>query len=144
MAVGGPFKFLEKEFLPQIFFNKFLYYIISFGFIKLVFPRYPTLPNANMAVRKEAYQKIGGFNPQLEWGQEVDLCKRLKGLGKIVFSKDVLVLTSFRRFSDENKKGLPALWHSLKEVNIGIRQGLVMHIHNKTFSAQREIRKKLI
>ncbi len=52
----------------------------------------------NMSVRKSAFLKIGGFNVALSMGEDVDLSKRLRAVGKIKIIPDLIVFTSGRRF----------------------------------------------
>jgi glycosyltransferase involved in cell wall biosynthesis len=54
-------------------------------------------PGMNFAVRKTAYQKIGGYNPLLPTAEDIDLGYRIRHLGKIVFHPGIVVYTSNRR-----------------------------------------------
>ena len=63
-----------------------------------------SLPGANMAVRKTAFAQVGGFNPELNLGEDADLSHRLSKIGKVLLDKKFLVSTSGRRY----RKGLLA------------------------------------
>lgn len=52
----------------------------------------------SFAVRREAYEQSGGFNPKLLAEEDVDLGQRLAKLGRIALVADVKVLTSGRRW----------------------------------------------
>jgi glycosyltransferase involved in cell wall biosynthesis len=46
----------------------------------------------NVVVRKDAYQKVGGFDPRLYPGEEINLFSKLSDIGyKLLYSPDVIV-----------------------------------------------------
>lgn len=49
-------------------------------------------------VRREIFQKVGGYNAELTAGEDFDLFRRIAKIGKIGFAKDIVVLESPRRF----------------------------------------------
>lgn len=57
------------------------------------------LIGSNLAVRKSAFLKIGGFNENLKSQEDGDLAERIKKIGKVKFDPKFLVLTSGRRFN---------------------------------------------
>lgn len=52
----------------------------------------------NVGIRASAYKKIGGFNPKLSYGEDIDLSKRLWKVGKIKFTNKLRTATSGRRY----------------------------------------------
>src|SRR3989344_1728936 len=52
----------------------------------------------NMAVRRSAFLKIGGFNTALTLGEDIDLAKRLREIGKVLVDINFLVFVSGRRY----------------------------------------------
>ncbi|MAG22328.1 MAG: hypothetical protein CL943_03425 [Candidatus Diapherotrites archaeon] len=52
---------------------------------------------SNIAVRRTAFEKIGGFNTNLVTAEDLDLAKRIGKVGKLKFSKKVFVDVSARR-----------------------------------------------
>jgi len=56
----------------------------------------PAVAGMNMAVRKDAFQKIGGFNLNLKTAEDIDLFNRLKKVGRIKYV-DAVTYTSARR-----------------------------------------------
>lgn len=52
----------------------------------------------NFAVKKEAWQKAGGFNIKISALEDVDLSLRVGKLGKIKYLSNLVVTTSYRRF----------------------------------------------
>ena len=55
----------------------------------------------NFAVRKNAYEQIGGFRADLWTAEDVDLGLRIRKLGKVVYAPQVKVYTSVRRLMAE-------------------------------------------
>lgn len=141
VAAGGIFLFSEKRFFSRVFFNKIMKPILLFILEKIIQPKYSSLSCVNMAVKKEDYEKVGGFDSSIKWGQELDLVKKLLQQGKIFFDRNLIVYTSGRRYFREDDNWLIAFLRSMKEVIITIYRGVAMHTKKKTFSAQKEIRK---
>ena len=57
----------------------------------------PHLMGMNFACRRDAYEAVGGFRPELVTAEDVDLGLRLREVGEIVWDPHMLVLTSARR-----------------------------------------------
>ena len=57
----------------------------------------PTFSGFNFAVRKDAYEEIGGFNTNLESAEDIDLSFRLAKIGSVKYFSDVVAYTSARR-----------------------------------------------
>ena len=53
----------------------------------------------NMSIRKDAYRKLGGFNPKINFNQDAYLSKKAKEIGQTVFLTENAVITSSRRYS---------------------------------------------
>jgi len=49
-------------------------------------------------IRKDVFVKVGGYNEECAAGEDFELFKRIRKLGKILFSKKVYVCESPRRF----------------------------------------------
>ena len=144
IAAGGPYFFYGERPTSKIFVNRVIMPILYLVHQIFLHPFHPTLPCANMAVRRNAYERVGGFDADLTWGQEIELCKRLAKVGRILFLPRLKVMTSFRRYSGENNRGPKAVARSIREGAIGIGRGLtVVHSKRHHFSAQEEIRKKI-
>jgi len=52
-------------------------------------------------VKKSIFDKIGGYNPMLAAGEDVDLFRRISKNYKVIFAKDLVVYESPRRFRRE-------------------------------------------
>lgn len=105
IAVGGPYRFDSKKY--KIFVEFFAWIWI---FLDKIFNKGNNIPGVNMAVLKSAYKKVGGFK---NCGYEdLDLSLRLKKYGKVLFLKDLLVITSFRRYAQ--KGFFKTVWKYMK------------------------------
>lgn len=58
------------------------------------------LAGSNMAVRKKEFDKIGGFNIYLTTGEDTDLMKRIRKVGRVSFASDAIVGYALRRIRD--------------------------------------------
>lgn len=57
----------------------------------------PHLNGMNFACRRDAYEAVGGFRPELVTAEDVDLGLRLKEVGKVIWDPRMIVHTSARR-----------------------------------------------
>ena len=55
-----------------------------------------------IAVRRHAFETVNGFDPEVLVGEDTDLFRRLRRVGRIVFAKELIVWISPRRFAIEN------------------------------------------
>lgn len=62
------------------------------------------------AVRKEVFQKLGGFNESLAVTEDYDLSCRLSEIGKLAFIKNLIVYESNRRIRKEGLLKTAATW----------------------------------
>jgi glycosyltransferase involved in cell wall biosynthesis len=51
-------------------------------------------------VKKDAFEKVGGYNESLAAGEDYDLYRRLRKLGRIKFLNDIIIYESPRRFRE--------------------------------------------
>lgn len=58
---------------------------------------------ANLAIRRDVFKKIGGFDSRLVAGEDYDLGSHAKEFGKIIYQRDLTVNTSARRFENKVK-----------------------------------------
>jgi len=98
VAVGGRVKPIVKNIVHRSIFllNSYLFpWLASFaGFY--------AFNGANIAFRKKAFDKAGGFRESLTFIEENELPNRMKTQGKIVFDPSLVVFVSIREFE---KKG---------------------------------------
>lgn len=95
-AVTGPFLFYDRG----KFWN---------GLTRMITPVITTLDwwlgrgshhllGMNFAIRRKAYEATQGFNKALKYGEDIDLAKKVKKIGKIVYTKKLRVYTHSRRY----------------------------------------------
>jgi len=134
VAVGGPYLFYDVDIAINFLVKEFVFRIY-----KKIAPS--ILPCVNMAVKKEVYEKIGGFNPIINWGQDIDLSKRLRDHGKVKFDTDITVITSFRRYSGGFDQKPVIVAHAMKELMVQLTRCYLVMKKGKIYSnTQKEIR----
>jgi len=62
------------------------------------------------AVRKEVFQKLGGFNESMAVTEDYDLSCRLSEIGKLAFIKNLIVYESNRRIRKEGLLKTAGIW----------------------------------
>ncbi len=98
VAVGGP-AFPDKKNV----FTRCLFLFYNFFFLINNFFGKPILWGFNMAVKRAAYDEIGGINEELSGSEDWEFLIRLKkryGSKAIVYSQNLRVTTSTRKQSD--------------------------------------------
>lgn len=86
-----------------------------------IFSRGWGLPGVNFAVKKEAFLKVGGFKSELSLGEDAEISRRLKKVGRVLLDPRFLVQTSGRRYRSGLLLGLMAY----------IPNGIVRIVFNK-------------
>ncbi|MBF0491879.1 MAG: glycosyltransferase [Deltaproteobacteria bacterium] len=100
IALCGSFRYVLKSTLHRFIFSLYFHMVEP---VADFFLKGQRLAGGNFAVRKEALQKIGGFNLEIEfYGEDMELASRLKKVGAIV-PMGARILSSGRRF---DKKGI--------------------------------------
>lgn len=92
VALGGPLYPLESTLLENI-----VYYpgIVIWMSILKILGRGFLFPN--MALRREMFPKTGGFDTHLQFGEDTEMCLKLKRLGKVAYIPSIYVYTSIRK-----------------------------------------------
>lgn len=80
-------------------------------------------------IRKDIFNKLGGYNVELAAGEDFDLYRRVKKLGGILFSKDLYVYESPRRFRKFGYARVTLSW---------IKNGFSVFFKNKSISKEWE------
>jgi chitin deacetylase len=140
VACGGPYKFYDGGAI----FNFFTNFIVMPVYLKLFFPRMKSLSCVNLAVRRNIYEKSGGFNSMIQWGQDAELCQRVQKFGEILLDPNNVVLTSFRRYHGGRVNFLTKTAHIIKESVAQIMRYVWIAQHNKFYPAQKPIRVKQV
>lgn len=61
----------------------------------------PHITGFNLIVRRSALEKVGGINEAFTMSPDIDLGLRIKKEGRVVFSKKLKVVTSYRRWREK-------------------------------------------
>ena len=95
LAVGGHVKvFPEEEILSDRLYHGFYYYY----FHLLNYLGMGTGRGECQVIRKDVFIKLGGYDEKLAAGEDFDLFKRIKKVGEILLTDELLVYESPRRF----------------------------------------------
>ncbi|GIW48126.1 MAG: hypothetical protein KatS3mg078_2003 [Deltaproteobacteria bacterium] len=95
VAFGGLYYLYNGPFLSRLAVR----YLIAVPWLfDRVFSGGWSLPGANLAVRRDAFLRVGGFNTRLKLGEDADLSQRLKHVGKVKLDMGFRVWTSGRRY----------------------------------------------
>lgn len=98
VACTGPIRALEKDTIYLRLF--FRWWSIQSRLSVLL--HYPVFPGFNFAVRKSAFERVGGFLAEDITTEDLDLSLRLRKYDNLSFSSKMLVLTSTRRFKEKS------------------------------------------
>ncbi len=80
-------------------------------------------------IRKEVFKQAGGYNESLAAGEDFDLFRKIRRLGKILFTTDICVYESPRRFRKLGYSGVSLSW---------LRNGISVFVRNKSISKEWE------
>jgi len=80
-------------------------------------------------IRKEVFQKAGGYNESLAAGEDFDLFRKIRRFGKILFTTDICIYESPRRFRKLGYTGVSLSW---------LRNGVSVFLKNKSISNEWE------
>ncbi len=98
--------FPEEEILAdKIFQTIFNIYFKFLNFIGVGMGR-----GECQVIRKEIFYRFNGYNEDLAAGEDFDLYKRIRKEGKILFSKDLIIFESPRRFRKLGYKNVSWVW----------------------------------
>jgi len=95
VAFGGSCIFYSGPISARLA-SKFL--LKSFLILDKFFSQGWNLMGCNMAIKKEAFFKIGGFNTNLKLNEEIEISSRLRKVGKVILDPNFKVKTSGRRY----------------------------------------------
>lgn len=113
--------------LPDSSYWKDLVYFQVEDIIFKIFKYFwPVIAARNLYVRREVFNKLGGFDEEIAVGEDQELAQRIiKNGGKLVFLKGVKLHTSVRRVEQEGRKK-----YALKMILFGLN--IFLHGHKKS------------
>ncbi|MGB9638451.1 MAG: glycosyltransferase [bacterium] len=94
VAATGMIKFYDADTPELKFINSLIPLVLNIGNFFYLFP---ALHGSNLAVLKEAFIQVNGFNLELKTGEDLDLGLKLEKIGRIVYLP-AIVYASSRRF----------------------------------------------
>jgi len=102
IAVSGPYVYSEGDFLCELFIRAmYILVAIPSQFLLNKLLKRCLIASGNLAVKKEAFQKVKGFNEELFYGLEPDMALKLNKLGNVKFKYGLSVKSSARRMKKE-------------------------------------------
>ena len=103
VALSGPFIYYDLSKITNSLVKTFFYFgIISNLLQQRVFKNGSVLQGGNFILRREALEKIGGYNMDLNFfGEDIDVAKRISKVGKVKFTSKLPIHTSGRRLKAE-------------------------------------------
>jgi glycosyltransferase involved in cell wall biosynthesis len=85
VCVSGPYIYYDQSFIGKMF--------VLLGYMAV---------GGNFAVKKDAVEKIGGFDENISfYGEDTDIARRLSRVGKVKFFLNLYMYTSARRLKNE-------------------------------------------
>lgn len=79
------------------------------------------LPSGNLVVRREAFDRVGGFDVSLESCEDVDLCRRLRANGEAILSVASLRTIHFGDPASLRALFLAELWRGRDNLRVSLR-----------------------
>lgn len=103
VAFGGLYQLYSGPILARLWIRYFAHLLWILD--KWLSNGYWNIPGCNLAFRKSAFWKVGGFKTYLRIGEDADLTLRLGKVGKVVLDFRFRVGTSGRRYRKGFLKG---------------------------------------
>jgi glycosyltransferase involved in cell wall biosynthesis len=105
VGVSGPYDYFDAR--PLLSCSTYLLQITFFPLAHFlthnIFRRAGVMIGGNAFIRSSALAKIEGFDTSIDFfGDDTDTARRLRGIGKLLFRKDLTVRSSSRRFDRTN------------------------------------------
>ncbi len=103
VALSGPFIYYDLPLITNVGVRIYYYFgYISYLLHRFVFRIGALLQGGNFVVRRTALEKIDGYNLSLSfYGEDTDIAKRLRAVGKVRFTFRLPVYSSGRRLKTE-------------------------------------------
>lgn len=103
MALSGPYIYYDAPWHVRA--SAHMFYVFGYAFDRIsqvLFRAGSMLQGGNFIVRREAMEKIGDFNTDIEfYGEDTDLGRRINKIGKVKWTFALPMYSSGRRFVKE-------------------------------------------
>jgi cellulose synthase/poly-beta-1,6-N-acetylglucosamine synthase-like glycosyltransferase len=100
LALSGPYIYYDSSILIRI--SNTLFYTLGFlidTVNQFFFKSGSILQGGNFIVRREALEKIGGFDTSIEfYGEDIDIGRRVRKIGKVTWTFSLPMYSSGRRY----------------------------------------------
>jgi glycosyltransferase involved in cell wall biosynthesis len=103
VGLSGPFHYYDlprkTKFLVDLFYClAFSSYLIN----RYLFRKGSVLQGGNFVVRRDAFEKIGGYDTTIDfYGEDTDVARRISKAGKVKFTYNLPIYASGRRLTKE-------------------------------------------
>lgn len=103
VALSGPYIYYDKSVL----FNSGVWFYYLLGYVAHLFNQHvlhigAMLQGGNFVLRRQALDKIGGYNTAVQfYGEDTDIARRIQRVGLVKFTFALPMRTSGRRLSQE-------------------------------------------
>ncbi len=114
VGLSGPFIYYDLS--PSVNFWVRIWYF--FGFLSYLMNRFvfkisSMLQGGNFIIKKEAFERAGGYSNSFDfWGEDTDVARRLHKVGEVKFTFKLPIYTSGRRLKAEGVV-MPALRYTV-------------------------------
>jgi peptidoglycan-N-acetylglucosamine deacetylase len=95
VAVGGGLAYPDANLKSRILTDLLFPWLSR---LDRIGPRGPHLWGANMSVKRDAFLAVGGWNPKFNLQTDIELCERLRRVGRVLRLDGLRVQTSSRRW----------------------------------------------
>lgn len=83
----------ERKFKDKFYYSFFNWYFALLNRVGIGMGR-----GECQLVKREMFEKLGGYNPEIVAGEDFDLFRRISKAGKVAFANDIVIFESPRRF----------------------------------------------
>jgi glycosyltransferase involved in cell wall biosynthesis len=97
VGVFGPIYSMDRESKKMRFSYYFIWHVVA---KTLSHTPMVMAPGGNCAIRRDAITKVGGYNPDMVPGEDIEISRRLRKLGKLKFTESAKIYASTRRFEE--------------------------------------------
>ena len=84
----------KLSLLDYIEFKFYNYFVRASLYLPFLTPQ---IPGVCLCIKKNIFQRVGGFNKEMKTCEDLDFCEKAKKYGKFLFLKGTYVNTSIRR-----------------------------------------------
>lgn len=113
VAVTGPYRFYDWDLAGRSLIRAYDYLVAppTHALVHYGLAAGAILYGGNFAVRREALERIGGFDCRIEFhGEDTNLGRRLTPIGTVAIARDCWVWTSARRYRAMGKRRVFGLY----------------------------------